>query len=212
MLALALLGQAVSDRVRPDDDSAAGRSVGRAGFAYLSGLRAFGAAVLWNRLEPQFHEYYAGSLDNSEFMIPTLRLVTWLDPQFVEAYYLGPWILWRTDLKRESWEFALEGAEKNPRSGVLLAQLAQLALIEDDVDRAKGYALSALEADIEWRSLSEQHDSYAIIRSVFLAAEEDELYRWTEMELGRIDAELEAQIGEEGLEALHEGHDHDHDH
>ena len=66
----------------------------RTGFEYLGGLRKFAAAALWNRLEPQFHEYGNGkSIDQRLEFLPTMRLVQMLDPQFEQAYYVSAFML-----------------------------------------------------------------------------------------------------------------------
>ncbi len=213
LLAVTLLaGQVAADRAAPEEGIApTGRLVGRAGFAYLAGIRTFAAAVLWNRIDPQFHDYYGASLQQGEFMLPTLRIVTWLDPQFVQAYWVAPWII-RTRLgkEEESTRLALEGVENNPRSGLLLAQVAQLHLMDGDLDAALGYAERALGDEVDWSDVIEQHDSYAILRSVFITVERTDLIAVVEEELARIDREIEHLHGEDALEDLHEGHDHDH--
>ncbi|PKQ29104.1 MAG: hypothetical protein CVT60_07060, partial [Actinobacteria bacterium HGW-Actinobacteria-10] len=97
LLALLFAGQFGADRMAVGTSPVeTGLAVGRATFAYLSGLRIFAAQVLWNRIEPLFHEYYeAVPLREQLYMLPTLNAVNMLDPQFQQPYYIAPWILAR---------------------------------------------------------------------------------------------------------------------
>ena len=105
--------------------------LGQTGFAYLGGLRTFAAAVLWNRIEPVFHTYYGGvPLDEQTYMIPTLRLVVALNPQFTQAYYISSYMVYKHS-PAEGIALAEEGLARNPDSGILHANLAQLLFIDD---------------------------------------------------------------------------------
>lgn len=181
-LAAVLGGQALADRAAPDVPNGAltGRALGRAGFAYLTGLRQFGAALLWNRLEPQMHEYYGGhGLGKMTFMLPNIKAIVTLDPQFVEAYYVAPEILIesgrepgvsageaRTRLQA-GLDLAKEGVVNNPKSGELLTSYAQLLFTDSkDATAALVYARRATAPDTVWRSDEEKWDGYAIVRDI----------------------------------------------
>ena len=170
-LAVVLGGQALADHAAPDVPNGAltGRSLGRAGFAYLTGLRQFAAAVLWNRLDPQMHEYYGSvGLGRMVFMLPNVKAIVALDPQFVEAYYVAPEILIESGHLRTGLDLAREGVERNPKSGVLLASYAELLLTRDKNARAAlPYALRAMQPDTVWRTDEEQWDACAVLRVVF---------------------------------------------
>jgi tetratricopeptide (TPR) repeat protein len=201
-LTLVLAGQVATDRLAPEGTAQTGRMLGRTGFAYLTGIRTFVAAVLWNRLDPQYHTYYSEQLDLATFMLPTMRLVTWLDPQFVQAYYTGPWILRRQEQMDEAYRFALEGVENNPDSAILWTQLAQFEFIDGDPDEAYDYALEALADDVTWRSGDEEFEGLAILREVFRKMGDEERLRDAEAALTRLREE----------EGQHEGvHTHEHD-
>ncbi len=61
LVVVLLLSQGLATATAPPDGLAStGRVLGQTGFAFLGGLRTFAAAVLWNRIEPVFHEYYQG--------------------------------------------------------------------------------------------------------------------------------------------------------
>lgn len=193
LLAALLAGQALADRVAPSGYADTGEVLGRTSFAYLTVLRTFAAAALWNRLDPQFHEYYEGSLDQASFAIPTMRIVTWLDPQMVEAYYTGPWIVRRLGNNDEALDFALEGVERNPRAGILWAQLAQMYFIDGDTETAYDYARRGM-GDVYWRSDSDQFEGYGILHAVFVDAGDLELAAAAEAVLLRLEVQGDAAI------------------
>jgi hypothetical protein len=185
-LALVLASQSLADAAAPGAPNGAltGRAVGRAGFAYLTGLRKFAAAVLWNRLEPQMHEYYGGAgLGRMVFMLPNIQAIVALDPQFVEAYYVAPEILIESGKQpgvsaqeaasrlKAGLDLAREGAANNPKSGVALASCAELVFTRgNDLKAALPYAEAALASDVVWRTDEERWDMYAILRAIFTKA------------------------------------------
>jgi hypothetical protein len=144
-----------------------GKVLGQTGFAYLGGLRTFVAALLWNRLDPQFHEYYGGSLEDSTYMMPTLRIVTWLDPQFVQAYYIGQWVVARRGNVPEALALTREGLAANPQSGLLRASYSQMLLLfAKDKKGAHTWALKAMAPDAVWASDDEKFQGYATLKDI----------------------------------------------
>lgn len=170
-LALIFSGQWVAGQVTPATEIAdTGRLLGRTGFAYLSGLRTFAAAVLWNRLDPQLHLYYAGTqLTDMQFMMPTMRMVVLLDPQFLQAYQVASFIVFQKDGHTEGLAIAREGVENNPRSGMIQANLAQLLLLTRDQanqQEALEAVRAGLSANAYWTDPQEEYEGLAIMRSV----------------------------------------------
>ena len=93
-LVVVIAAQAATDALVPVLDEGTPEAVGRAGWAYLTGLRTFAAAVVWNRLDPILHGYYGGvPLSDQVSIMPSIRMVTWLDPQFIDGYYVSAWVL-----------------------------------------------------------------------------------------------------------------------
>ncbi len=171
LLVLVVLAQTAAAAIAPTGSSAeTGRLIGRAGFAYLSGIRTFAAAVLWNRLEPQFHLYYANKpLKENTQLLPTIRLVQALDPQFVQAYYNAAWIVWERGRTEEAFDIAQQGIDNNPRAGLLRASLAQLLLSEDSktkseahLDEAVAQADAGMAADMVWTNDADKFEGYAV--------------------------------------------------
>jgi tetratricopeptide (TPR) repeat protein len=170
-LVAVLGGQALADRAAPEVPNGAltGQALGRTGFAYLTGLRQFAAAFLWNRLEPQMHEYYGGvGLGRMTFMLPNVKAIVTLDPQFVEAYYVAPEILIESGNLQGGLDLAKEGVDNNPKSGLLLASYAQLIWTRgNDLQAALPYADRALADDVVWRWDDEKWEGMAVVRTIF---------------------------------------------
>ncbi len=189
-----LAGQAVADSLLPEDEVAdTGRTLGRAGFAYLTGVRTYAAAVLWNRIDPLFHDYYEDlPLQEQTFMLPSIRAIVALDPQFEQTYYVAAWVLAQRGSVDEGVELARLGVENNPTSGMLRANYAQiLFLFTDDSDEAVRQATRTLEDDIVWRTLFDQYDGYAMVRGVYSAVGAEEAAARVSQEMRRIDDEID---------------------
>lgn len=203
LVTLLLTGQALADS---RTESAGGvdttEAVGRAGFAYLTGIRTYAAATLWNRLEPQYHGYYTDVvLEEQIHMLPTIRLVVILDPEFTEAYYVGAWVLAKRGDVDEGLALAKEGVEANPDAGLLRINYAQILLfMVGDVEGAVHQADAALESD--WVDASEKHQGYAMARGIYAISGETEKEASVLKEIEALDLELGDTLGTE---------DHDHD-
>lgn len=170
-LAVLLSGQAVADATVPAGFAPdSGRTVGRAGFAYLTGLRTFAAYSIWNRLEPQFHEYYSGRpLKEQKFLLPNMALVLMLDPQFVQGYYDVPWILADTGKVDQGIAVAREGTVNNPRSGLLRVAYAQIiALRQGDWAAAARQADIALRPTTVWANDNQKWENYRVMEDIYL--------------------------------------------
>lgn len=205
-LVFALGGQALADSLVPEasgqDTNAA---VGRAASSYLTGVKRYAAAALWNRIDPLMHGYYGGvPLAEQRYMLSTIAMVEALDPGFTQSYYVGAWILVESDRLDEGLAMAERGVRAVPTSGLLRANLAQLRYLHArDLDGALEAAVAGLEPDVVWGSASEQYNGYIIFRDIFRATGNDDLAATMQEELARLDAEIEANPDEA---------DHDHDH
>lgn len=177
-LLLALGGQALADGLVPDASGAAtNQAVGQAASSYLTGIRTFAAAVLWNRIDNLVDNYYSGvSLNDQRYMLTTIAVVQELDPKAVPSYYVGSWLLANNDRLEDGLAMAERGVEANPDAGVLRVSLAQLLqLYTDDMDRAVELAESALSDDMAWDDSIQQANGYLTARAVFEAAGRDDL-------------------------------------
>ena len=172
LVALLLAGSALASATHPPGGVAAtGRVIGQTGFAYLGGLRTFAAAVLWNRLDPQFDEYYNTGFDkNFAVFLPTIHLVLALDPQFEQGYYITSYWLERTGRTSEAFQLAREGLAKNPTSGLLTANLAQLLFIHSkEASKAEMLSLATrgVSQKVTWANTNDQFEGYGIFKAVF---------------------------------------------
>lgn len=191
-LTLVLGGQAMSDHAGPRADGTAATAIGRTGFAYLSGFRTYVAAVLWNRLDPIMHTYYGGtSFRKMTYMVPTIHTVVALDPNLVDPYYVGAWIVAANGHVEEGVQMARDGAEANPKSGLLRTSYAQMLEVwGDDLPGAYKQAVLAMDSDMQWRDDFEHHDSLAIISSILRLYGDEDRAAWVDAEKERLDVLL----------------------
>lgn len=189
----------------PDAGADTGRLVGRTGSAYLYGLRAYAAAVLWNRIEPLYHDYYSDKpLEQQVELLPSAWLVEKLDPSFEQPYYVAAWVVAKGGDVEQGLEIARRGVESNPRSGLLRASYAQMLLIiAGDPVAARAQSDAALESpDTYWHSNADRFESLAIFASVYGATGSPETAALLRAELSRM---------REALPEVELGGDHDHD-
>lgn len=203
-VAAILVGQAATDGLTPTH-TPAGQELGRAGAAYLSGLRIFVANVLWNRIEPIYHGYYEDvPLAEQTYTLPTVSLVLALDPQFEDGYYTVSWVLARRGDVAGGLDLAKKGVENNPGSGFLRGNYAQILwLYGKDLPEAVRQADEAVRNG-KWRDAIDQHDSYALFGAIYRAAGLRDKDALVKSEIERLDAEIGPAL--DGV-----GHDHDGD-
>lgn len=208
-LALGLGGQALTDASAAELGRAnVGELIGGTTSSYLTGLKRFAAAALWNRMDPVFHNYYSGvSLDDQLYMLPTIAMVQALDPHLVQPYYIGSWMLIRNDRLDDGIAMAERGARENPEAGILYVNLAQLQMLyADDLPAAVETAAYVLEHEMWWSDFEEKYNGYPILRAIFVAAEREDLVRAVDEELAYMDIEAPERLGSDRAQ-----HEHDHD-
>ncbi|MCE5191022.1 MAG: hypothetical protein LLG08_04585 [Actinomycetia bacterium] len=205
-LVLALGGQALGDRIMsaPSDTTAA--AVGRASLSYLTGLRRYTGAVLWNRIDPVLHGYYEGvPLEQQRYMLSTIAAVEWLDPSFDQPYYVGSWILARNGKMAEGLTMARVGAERIPDSGTLHMSYAQmLFVLSKDTTGALTQARLAVQPGMRWTDDMEKINGLAALEQLLRQAGDTALANTVAAEIDRLDASI-------GNTAPTDVHDHDGD-
>ncbi len=204
---LVLGGQAAADALVPEASGAqTTEAVGRAASSYLTGIKTFAAAVVWNRIDPVMHGYYSGvSLGEQRYMLSSIALVMALDPHQTQAYPIGSWILADNDRVADALSVAERGVEANPHSGLTLSNLAQMQyLYGEGLSAAAVTAERALDEDVEWMDAQQKHQWYPLLGDILRRAGRDDLDAVVQAELERLDKEHADELGEVD-------HDHDHD-
>lgn len=171
VIALFAFQAAAAFTAPPGGVASTGRLIGQTGFAYIGGIRTFAAAVIWNRLEPLFHDYYSGeSLAKTKWALPAMNMVQILDPQFLQAYYEASYNVYRLGKKQEGIRIARSGVENNPKSGFMRANYAQLLMIDDPKGNLKEMVKQAnvgMGKDMYWSNTIDLYEGMAIFRAVY---------------------------------------------
>jgi len=203
LVALLLAAQALAAAVSPVATPSTANVLGKAGFAYLGGLRTFVAAVLWNRIEPQFHEYYEGQAFTEQVQVlPTMRLVNWLDPQFEQAYFVAAYLVAMRGDIGTGLDVAREGVRNNPTSGLLRSSLIQVLMLQDkkaNLPEMVRQADMIVEPTTTWASDEDRFEGLAVARTAYVLAGDN-------VASGRIIQELKS-MRDSGIGRG----DHDHD-
>jgi hypothetical protein len=120
--------EALVDQARPaaNDESGvqfSGAAIIVRGFA--GEIRGLLADFLWLRVDEYVHHrrIAEGEINASddEAILPLLRLITWLNPHYVDAYALGAqWLAFHFNKPREAVVFYDEGVRNNPRAAGLI--------------------------------------------------------------------------------------------
>lgn len=114
----------------------------------LGELRYTAAALLWMKVDYYHHEYeFQGKkLTQNEPIMPLIRLITLLDPHFVQAYDFGAFHL-AVDLKRpeQGMKFLAEGVANNPNSFDLNWEYGFLLSYSKKYEQALPYLFKARE-------------------------------------------------------------------
>lgn len=92
---------------------------------FMGGFRSIAAAYIWLKADQIHHDFY-GDLKREQELMPLYRILTWLDPHFEDAYYVGSYMLFLFGKKQEGLAFAKEGIEMNPDSAKLYYNLAEI--------------------------------------------------------------------------------------
>jgi len=87
--------------------------------SFLGEVRGLAADFLWLRVDEYQHRrrIIGGSLlqQDDEALMPLVRLITWLDPHFVDAYALGgQWLAFHFSHPQQAVAFYEEGIRNNP--------------------------------------------------------------------------------------------------
>jgi len=111
------------------------------------------ANLLWIKVDRYHHELqeHQKSLEADSELMPMIRIITWLDPHFVEAYGVGGWLLTGyLHRPEEGRAFLEEGIAHNPGRWELYESMGWYYLkVRRDPERALQIFRKALEYPIE---------------------------------------------------------------
>lgn len=126
LLILAAALQTGLDRTPAGSGERAGNFPSAASLArFMGGIRQYFAYTFFIKTDKLYHVY-----GNDAELIPYFRIITYLDPHYVDAYYILPGLLYDVGRKEEAIELYREGIRANPESGDLYFGLGDLMLRE----------------------------------------------------------------------------------
>lgn len=100
-----------------------------AAYALAGEFRTVAANLLWIKADKYHHEFigHGGNWNENKDLLPLIKLITELDPHFIEAYLTGSWML-ATGLEKHdaAVRYLREGISNNPKSFELYEGLATL--------------------------------------------------------------------------------------
>jgi len=168
------------------------RVVGQAGFAYLGGLRMMAAGMLYQRLDPQYHQYLADKrIQDRVDLLPTIRIIQALNPQLEQPYYYVSFILALRGNLGDALALAKQGVQNNPTSGLLRASYVQLLMMQDkkgNLPEMLRQTQIGLGSTATYNSLDDQFESYAIFRTVYELAGDTQMVQKLKAEQKRLAA------------------------
>ena len=168
------------------------RVIGQAGFAYLGGLRMAAAGLLYQRLDPQFHQYLTDkAIQDRTDLLPSIRIIQMLNPQLEQPYYYVSFILALKGRMADAIGLARQGVENNPASGLLRANYVQLMMMQDrkkNLPEMLAQAKVGLGSTVTYTSLNDQYESYGIYRTAYVLAGDTQMVKTLESEQQRLAA------------------------
>jgi tetratricopeptide (TPR) repeat protein len=115
---------------------------------FLGGVREFLSYALWARIDAIHHGYY-GDLYLEGELVPYYYIISWLDPHFIDAYYVGGLIIFEQGQEERAVEYARQGIEANPDAGDLYVSLGDLYLRQGRYELARETYRDALGKQFE---------------------------------------------------------------
>ncbi|MDR3708493.1 MAG: hypothetical protein P4L33_09330 [Capsulimonadaceae bacterium] len=112
-------------------------------------FRIVAANMIWLNVVDRYHHEFmeqGGAWSRNASLLPFIRMITWLDPHFIEAYDVAGAILPSLHQFDEGQRFLDEGIKNNPSNWQLYYDLAMLhAWYQRDAKAALPYARKARE-------------------------------------------------------------------
>lgn len=166
------------------------RVIGQAGFAYLGGLRMAAAGLLYQRLDPQFHQYLTDKkIQDRVDLLPSIRIIQMLNPQLEQPYYYVSFILALKGRMADAIVLAKQGVDNNPTSGLLRANYVQLLMMQDrkkNLPEMLAQSKIGLGSTVTYSSLDDQFESYGIFRTTYFLAGDTQMVQTLDAEQKRL--------------------------
>ncbi len=115
--------------------------------------------TIWARIDAIHHGYYGDLYEETE-LVPYYFIISWLDPHFTDAYYVGGFIIFQQGQEERAIEFARQGIDANPDAGDLYVSLGDLYMRQGRYELARETFREALGKDFEL--LDEAYVMYSI--------------------------------------------------
>lgn len=115
----------------------------------LGEFRIVASNLIWLNVVDRYHHEYmeqGGNWQTNGSLLPFLKIITWLDPHFIQAYDVAGAILSGLQRYDEGQKFLADGIRNNPESWQLYYDVAMLhAWYRRDARSALPYARRAYE-------------------------------------------------------------------
>ncbi|MDI6872820.1 tetratricopeptide repeat protein [Candidatus Solincola sp.] len=132
LLSLAAAFQAGLDRTPAGSRERTGNFPSSASLArFMGGIRQYFAYTFFIKTDKLYHVY-----GNDAELIPYFQIITYLDPHYVDAYYILSGLLYDAGRREEALKLNLAGIRANPESADLYFSLADLMLREKKYQEA----------------------------------------------------------------------------
>lgn len=132
LLLLAIFFQAALDRTPAGTRGNGGFPSAESLTRFLGGIRQYLAYVYFIKADKLHHTYG----DDRE-LVAYYLLVSYLDPHYVDAYYVVSGLIYDAGRHQEALDYALRGVAANPDSADLYAALADIYMMEGRKEDAR---------------------------------------------------------------------------
>ena len=126
---------------------------------FLGGAREFMSYIIWARIDAIHHGYY-GDLNLEGELVPYYFIISWLDPHFTDAYYVGGFIIFEQGQEERAIDYNRQGIAANPDAGDLYVSLGDLYMRQGQYQLARETFQEALGK--EFKLLDESYVMYSI--------------------------------------------------
>lgn len=132
LLVVAMIFQVALDRTPAGTKGSGGFPSAASLARFLGGIRQYLAFVYFIKADKLHHTY-----GNDQELIAYYLLTSYLDPHYVDAYYVACGLIYEAGRHQEAVELNLRGIAANPDAADLYASLADLYMMEKRYEEAR---------------------------------------------------------------------------